>query len=92
MARFTDEQIEERLSQLPGWTRDGSTIRRDFTFPDFKGALAFVNQVGERAEAADHHPDLTIEYNRVRLVLTTHSVGRLTNRDFKLATEINQLA
>jgi len=65
---------------------------RTFTFQDFVGALRFVNRVADLAEAASHHPDIDIRYNRVRLALTTHDAGGLTGKDFELAAAADQAA
>ncbi|HVB38013.1 MAG TPA: 4a-hydroxytetrahydrobiopterin dehydratase, partial [Vicinamibacterales bacterium] len=67
MARLTDADIADRLKPLPGWTRDGDAIRRQFTFADFPAAVAFVNRLVPGAEQADHHPDISINYKRVTL-------------------------
>jgi 4a-hydroxytetrahydrobiopterin dehydratase len=67
-------------------------LTRTFSFKDFSGALAFVNRVGEKAEAADHHPDIDIRYNKVRLSLVTHDAGGLTAKDFDLASVVEKLA
>ena len=88
MARLSDAEIESRLRRLAGWERRGDEIRRTFSFPDFAGALAFVNRVGELAEAMTHHPDIDIRYSRVTLGLTTHDAGGLTPNDFDLAEKI----
>ena len=83
------EEIEERLSRLGGWRQEGHCILRDFLFGSFKDAMAFVNRVAEVAEEIDHHPDITINYTRVTLSITTHSEGGLTRRDFRLAGRID---
>ncbi len=88
MSPLDEQQITQRLAALPGWERRGDEIRRTFSFPDFKAALAFVNRVGELAEQVDHHPDIDIRYSRVTLALTTHDAGGLTARDFELASRI----
>jgi 4a-hydroxytetrahydrobiopterin dehydratase len=89
---LSDEGIAERLGRLADWRRDGDTIRRTVKLKGFKGAVAFVNAVAEAAEAANHHPDITIhDYNRVTLVLTTHASKALTFRDFDLAEQIDAL-
>ena len=88
MARLSDAEIESRLRRLAGWERRGDEIRRTFSFPDFAGALAFVNRVGKLAEAMTHHPDIDIRYSRVTLALTTHDAGGLTANDFDLAEKI----
>lgn len=88
MARLSDAEIDSRLRRLPGWERRGDEIRRTFSFADFAGSLAFVNQVGALAEAADHHPDVDIRYSKVTLTLSTHDAGGLTAKDFDLAEKI----
>ena len=88
MARLSDSEIDSRLRRLAGWERRGDEIRRTFTFADFAGSLAFVNRVGELAEAMDHHPDIDIRYSKVTLALTTHDAGGLTANDFDLAEKI----
>jgi len=89
MARLDESDIEQRLRQLPGWERHGDEIRRTYSFPDFKGSMAFVNRVAELAEAADHHPDILVTYSKVTLTLTSHDAGGLTERDFRLAARID---
>ncbi len=86
------EQIAAGLRSLPGWEQRGGSIVRDFETRDFRAALAFVNAVGEAAEAADHHPDILIHgWNKVRLTLSTHSAGGLTQNDLDLAVRISGL-
>ena len=89
---LTDQEISTRLNSLEGWSRDGKEILRQFAFRDFVGAMAFVNAVALRAEAANHHPDIDIRWNKVLLRLSTHSAGGLTESDFELAAKINALA
>lgn len=86
-ARLTATQISERLSALTAWQAVDrkKAIRRTFEFPTFRAAVAFVAYVAELAEAADHHPDIEVRYNKVTLTLTTHSAGGLTDKDFTLA-------
>jgi 4a-hydroxytetrahydrobiopterin dehydratase len=86
---LSDAEITSRLQSLAAWRIDGGELVRTFSFADFRAALAFVNQVGELAEAAGHHPDIDIRYNRVRLALVTHDSGGLTAKDFDLAGKIN---
>ena len=88
---ISQEEIEARLKEHGGWRQEGGAIRREFTFPSFKDAVAFVNKVAETAEEMDHHPDITINYRRVTLSMTTHSAGGLTRRDFRLAGRIDGL-
>jgi 4a-hydroxytetrahydrobiopterin dehydratase len=91
--KLDEAAIGARLQALAAWHRDGETIVREVTCRDFRSALAFVNTTGELAEAADHHPDILIHgWNRVRIMLSTHSAGGLTERDFELAAQIEPLA
>jgi 4a-hydroxytetrahydrobiopterin dehydratase len=92
MARWTDEQIDQALAELPPWERSGDVIVRELQFATFSAAIAGVNRIAELAEQADHHPDIDIRYRTVRLALTTHSERGLTDRDFALAQRINELA
>jgi len=87
-----DNDIAARLGRLAGWQREGDAITKEFRFPDFRAAVAFVNKVADAAERADHHPDITINYDRVRMTLSTHSEGGLTEKDFALASEIDAAA
>jgi 4a-hydroxytetrahydrobiopterin dehydratase len=77
---------------LPGWQIESGELVRTFQFKDFRAALGFVNKVGEAAEAAGHHPDIDIRYNKVRLSLVTHDAGGLTEKDFLLAAGATKLA
>ena len=88
---LSSTEIDARLRSLDGWQLERGEITRSFTFPNFRDALAFVNGVGEAAEAAGHHPDIDIRYNKVRLALVTHDAGGITAKDFDLAGEINKL-
>ena len=85
---LTDTEIQERAKQLEGWTVEGKELRLTRKFKDFVEAIAFVNQLVEPAEAAGHHPDLEISYNKVTVSLTTHDAGGLTSQDFDLAQVI----
>lgn len=91
MALLSEEEIATRLTEVPMWTRAGKAIERSWKFRDFKEAMAFLNRIAELAEASNHHPDIWNSWNRVKLSLTTHDSGGLTNRDFKLATKIDAL-
>jgi 4a-hydroxytetrahydrobiopterin dehydratase len=90
MKRLTDAEVQERLARLPGWKLEGAAIQRVYQFKDFLGAMAFVNQLAELAEAAGHHPDIDIRYNKVTLGLTTHDAGGLTENDAKMAAQIGE--
>jgi 4a-hydroxytetrahydrobiopterin dehydratase len=74
-----------------GWTEVGKALERTFEFENFVDALAFVNRVGELAEAEDHHPDIAIHYNRVTLRWWTHTAGGITDRDRELAEKSGAL-
>jgi 4a-hydroxytetrahydrobiopterin dehydratase len=99
MALLNDAQIEQQLADVPDW-RAGeqssgtpATIVRELAFADFAEAIAFVNRVATAAEAANHHPDIFVHgWNKVRLTLSTHSAGGLTEADFQLAAQLDQLA
>jgi 4a-hydroxytetrahydrobiopterin dehydratase len=91
MAALTDHEIEQRLAGGE-WQRQGQEIVRELKFADFVKAIAFVNRVAQAAEDANHHPDILVHgYNRVRLTLSTHSQGGLTEADFALAARIDRL-
>jgi len=87
--RLSDVEIAARLESVPGWQREGDWLRRAYKFDTFPAAIAFVNRVAEVAEALDHHPDITIEYTKVTLRVSTHDAGGLTANDFELATRID---
>lgn len=91
MALLTQEQINHELKSMKGWKQNGKEIEKEFEFKDFVRAMGFVNSVALLAERADHHPDIDIRWNRVKLVLSTHSEGGLTDKDFKLAKKIDTL-
>jgi 4a-hydroxytetrahydrobiopterin dehydratase len=90
VALLAENEIEQRLAGS-GWTREGSAIVREWTLADFSAAIAFVNRVAELAEVANHHPDILLHgWNKVRLELSTHSQGGLTEADFALARQIDR--
>jgi 4a-hydroxytetrahydrobiopterin dehydratase len=89
---LSQTEIQGKLRSLTGWElAKNKAIQKKFAFANFKEALAFVNHVGELAEKADHHPDITINYNKVTLNLWTHTAGGLTTKDFDLATHIEKI-
>jgi 4a-hydroxytetrahydrobiopterin dehydratase len=91
MARLSDAEIEERLDGS-AWRREGDAIVRDVELGGFTAAMALANRVAEAAEAANHHPDILVHgYKHVRLTLSTHSAGGLTDTDFALARTIDDL-
>jgi 4a-hydroxytetrahydrobiopterin dehydratase len=89
---LTEAEIQERANHLEGWVVDGKALTTTRKFKDFVEAIAFVNQIVEPAEAAGHHPDLEISYNKVTISLTTHDAGGLTCKDFDLAQVIYNLS
>jgi 4a-hydroxytetrahydrobiopterin dehydratase len=90
---LSDDEIADSLARLTDWQREGDTIVRTVTLGGFRDAVAFVNDVADAAEAANHHPDITIHrYKRVTLTLTTHAAKAITRRDMELAAEVDRLA
>jgi 4a-hydroxytetrahydrobiopterin dehydratase len=92
MPVLSPSAAQTRLAQLPGWQIESGELVRTFQFKDFVAALQFVNLIGKLAEVAGHHPDIDIRYNRVRLSLVTHDAGGLTEKDFDLAVQAQNLA
>ena len=92
MPRLSDSEIEQALAGLEGWRREGDELARDFELPDFVAALGLITQIGALAERANHHPTLTNTYNKVRVALSTHDEGGITERDVALAREIGERA
>jgi 4a-hydroxytetrahydrobiopterin dehydratase len=92
MGKITELEARERLRNLPGWDLDGAAIRRKFTFQDFPRAVSFVVRLAFVAEAADHHPDILVNYKRVTLTYSTHSAGGLTVKDFDGASAASAIA
>lgn len=82
-------QLQARLGELKDWGLDGNSIMKEYEFKDFKEAIGFVNKVADVCEKNEHHPDIMINYNIVRLTLTTHKENGLTDIDFKVAKEID---
>jgi 4a-hydroxytetrahydrobiopterin dehydratase len=92
MAVLTDAEIQQALTTLSGWQHNGGVIQRVFRFPDFKAAMQFVNKVAEKAEQANHHPDIDIRYNTITMALVSHDAGGVTQRDVRMAEAINKIA
>ncbi|MDV3347657.1 4a-hydroxytetrahydrobiopterin dehydratase [Leptolyngbyaceae cyanobacterium CCMR0082] len=91
LTRLSPLEVKLRIGNLPNWTTDGNTLFYTRTFEDFVAAITFVNNLVEPAEQLNHHPDISISYNRVSLELTTHDAQGLTDLDFQLARQISQL-
>jgi 4a-hydroxytetrahydrobiopterin dehydratase len=88
---LTETEITTALNDLPGWDHKGQTIARTFKFANFVEAFGFMSRVALLAEKADHHPDWVNSYNKVEIVLSTHSKGGVTDKDINLATKISAL-
>ncbi|MEO0869137.1 MAG: 4a-hydroxytetrahydrobiopterin dehydratase [Cyanobacteria bacterium J06642_11] len=91
LTRLSNFEIRLHMRHLPDWTTDGTSLYHTRTFANFIEAVEFVNRLVEPSEDLGHHPDITINYNRISLELTTHDAGGLTELDFQLATTISQL-
>ncbi len=85
-----EEEVQQRLDEIGDWDREGDEIQKVFEFDDFATAIKFVNDVAKMADRYDHHPDIDIRWNKVKLSLSTHSEGGLTAYDFDFANEIEQ--
>ena len=90
--KLSRNEAEQRVQGLDGWTLDGEALRKQYTFADFPAAVEFVNRLVPEAQAADHHPDILINYKRVTLTYSTHSEGGLTVKDFAGAATADRLA
>ena len=90
--RLSPVEIESALASLAGWTSDGQAIDKTFTFDGFPDAIAFIVRLAFAAEAVDHHPDLTINYRRVKVSYSTHSEGGITEKDVEGARSAERLA
>ena len=91
-AVLSEAEITEALASLPGWSRGNNSIVADYSFRDFNDALVFVNSVAQAAEQMNHHPDIDIRYNKVRMLLTSHDSGGVTRRDTRMAKMISEIA
>lgn len=89
MAVLNASEVDARLRSMQGWQRRDSEITKEFKFGDFKQSMSFVNRVADMAEAANHHPDISISYNQVQMTLSTHSEGGVTEKDIDLAAKID---
>ncbi len=88
---LTPEESTTLLVQLDNWELKGEIVEKEFKFKNFVEAMKFVNRVADVAESEGHHPDISISWNRVRLSLTTHAIGGLSENDFILASKIDRL-
>lgn len=88
---LTSQDIKDWLKKLPEWELEKKHIERLFEFDDFSQAIDFVNSIADIAEDEEHHPDMDIRYNKVRVLLSTHAEGGLTERDFEVARKVDNL-
>ena len=86
--KLTDDEISSALGNLSGWSRKGDAIERTFTFQRFADGIAFVDRAAALADAADHHPDTDIRYTKIKVALSTHDAGGVTQKDVDLASQI----
>lgn len=89
--KLSDEEVGEKLEQLNDWETEEGQLKKHFEFENFAESLAFVNRVGEIAERLDHHPDIFFGWGYAELFITTHDTGGITEFDFALAKEIDEL-
>ena len=91
MPALPDDQIATKIAALAGWSREQDMIVKTYELPTFPDAITFVTRVADLAEAADHHPDIDIRYRKVRIALSTHDAGGITQKDFDLAGDIEAI-
>ncbi len=91
MAKLTEKEIQEKVPTLPGWKYEAGALVHDYAFADFAAAFAFVVRLALLAEKANHHPDIDIRYNKLRVALVSHDAGGVTGRDMSMAAEIGNL-
>lgn len=91
MSKFNEAEILARLPRAKSWERHGDMLVRTWQFPSFRRAIEFVNVVAALVEKTDHHPEIIVNYRTVRIEMSTHDVGGLTERDFTLIAEINEI-
>ncbi len=89
---LTEEEVGRRLAKLDGWHREGAYVTKTFRFKDFVQGIRFVNRVAKVAEKQEHHPDISVRYDEVKLSIQTHSAGGLTAWDFSLAKAVDETA
>ncbi len=91
MSKLSNDEIKKELDKLNGWQHEGDSIQKEYKLKDFARAIGFVTQVGIEADKADHHPDILIHsWNKVKITLSTHDEGGITEKDIALAGKINE--
>ena len=91
MAALIAKQIKLHLKAIPNWSKHGQSITRIFQFKGFLDSISFVRRIATKAEKTQHHPDINIRWNKVTLVLTTHDEGGLTEKDFSMARQCDEV-
>ena len=91
MSALTTKQVSLHLKAVPNWSKRGQTILRTFKFEGFLNSIAFVNRIARKAQKINHHPDIDIRFNKVTLKLTTHDEGGITEKDFSLARQCDEV-
>jgi 4a-hydroxytetrahydrobiopterin dehydratase len=91
MPALTAKEIKLHLKVVPVWSKRAQTISRTFKFTDFLNSIAFVNRIAKCAQKINHHPDIDIRFNKVTLTLTTHDEGGITEKDFSLAKQCDEV-
>jgi 4a-hydroxytetrahydrobiopterin dehydratase len=91
MSKLTEAEIQERLPKAKEWERHGDMLVRTWQFPSFRRAIEFVNHAAAIFDKLDHHPDVVLSYRVVRVETSTHDVGGLSERDFVLIAELNEI-
>ncbi len=91
MTKLSDDAIKQKLEKLNGWSRDGDAITKEWKFADFNEAFGFIGRVALLAEKHNHHPELFNVYNQVKLSFSSHDAGGLTDADFKIAGDVENL-
>jgi len=88
---LSEEEAREMAKETPEWMLKDNKIEREFKFGGFREAMEFVNKVADIAESEDHHPDIFVSYNKVRLELSTHAIGGLSRNDFIVAAKVDRM-
>jgi 4a-hydroxytetrahydrobiopterin dehydratase len=88
---LSEQDIIKNLSTLDGWQQSGIEIEKQYKFKNFIHSIGFINKVAILSEKADHHPDILIQYSKVKITLSTHSEGGITEKDFNLAQQIEEI-
>jgi 4a-hydroxytetrahydrobiopterin dehydratase len=88
---LSESEVRTLAQQAPEWALKDMAIEREYKFKDFRQAMVFVNRVAEIANDQDHHPDIFVSYNKVRLTLSTHKIGGLSRNDFIVAAKIDEM-